>query len=111
MTSPSAEDSLELRAELLEVLKQLNRDDEEDEDVPGLELSELHHLLARGPLPQITRDETRKAVELLVTNGLVRELDDSRYAWARARVVTVRFAITPQGKEFLVRSLEKVGRI
>lgn len=111
MSPSSTEDSLELRAELLEVLKQLNRDDEEDEDVPGLELSELHHLLARGPLPQLTKDETRKAVQLLVANGLVRELDDSRYAWARARVVTERFTITTQGKEFLVRSLEKVGRI
>jgi len=105
------DDALELRAELLEVLKLLNRNDAEGSDVPGLEISELHHLLARGPLPQMTREESLRALEVLMGNGLVSELDDTEYAWDRARTISRRFTITIEGKRFLVQSLEKVGRI
>ena len=109
--STGAEDALELRTDLLEVLKQLNRNDAEGSDVPGLEIVELHHILARGPLPQLTRGETRRALEVLMGNGLVSELDDVEYAWDRARTVAKRFAITVEGKRFLLKSLERLGRV
>lgn len=110
MPAAPGQDALELRTELLEVLKQLNRD-EEEEDVPGLELTELQYFLSKGPLPQVTPEQTRRAVEVLIRNGLARELDDPRYVWSRARVLAQRFTITAEGKAFLVRALEKVGRI
>ena len=107
----SEEDALDLRADLLEILKQLNRDEIEDDTVPGLELEELHHILAKGPLPQISREETRRAVDVLIANGMACELDDSKFAWTRRRFVEKRFTITTAGKAFLVRAIETAGRI
>jgi len=109
--TPSEEDALDLRTDLLEVLKQLNRDEVEDDEVPGLELDELHHLLARGSHPQITREQTQRAVEVLTANGLACELDDTRFAWTRGRLVAKRFTITSAGKAFLLRAIETKGRI
>jgi len=111
MGETPAEAARELREEMLEVLKQLNRDEMEDEESPGLERSELRHLLARGPLPQITDDRLDRALSILIGNGYVRELSDPRWAWSRGRTVVDRYGITTNGKAFLARALEKVGRI
>ena len=112
MPSTPQEDATELRAELVEVLKQLNRSEMEgDEEVVGLEPEELRHFLARGPLPPMTIDEVHTALTVLVGNGLARELDDPEYAWARGRVVSARFTITTEGKQFLLRQIQRVGRV
>jgi hypothetical protein len=103
--------ALELRSELIEILKQLNRAEMEEGDVPGLEASEVHHFLSKGPLPQVTSAEVAEALKVLIGNGLARELDDPEYAWDRGRVVADRYTITTEGKEFLLRQIQRVGRV
>lgn len=111
MGESPAEAARELRDEMLEILKQLNRDEMEDEEDPGLEYSELRHLLARGPLPQITDDQLERGLSILAGNGYIRELRESRWAWSRGRTVADRWEITTSGKAFLASALEKVGRV
>jgi predicted AAA+ superfamily ATPase len=100
-----------LRRALVEILRQLNRDEMEEPEVPGLEVDELREILARRAFPLITRGETRQAVEVLVRNGFASELTEPRYAWTRGRVVRDRFTITTPGKAFLLEATERVGRI
>jgi hypothetical protein len=103
---------MELRTELVELLKQLNRAEmEEDGDVAGLETDELRHSLARSPVTGLSVDEVAAALRVLVGNGLARELCDPEYAWNRGRVVAERFTITPAGKEFLLRQIQRIGRV
>jgi len=102
---------MELRVEFVEILKQLNRAEMEEGNVEGIEIEELRHFLSRSVLPQVTHDQIGKALEVLVGNGLAQELHDPEYAWDRGRVLTDRFTITTEGKEFLVRQLQRVGRI
>ncbi|HTT16404.1 MAG TPA: hypothetical protein VMH49_03490 [Thermoplasmata archaeon] len=111
MLAAPEEAALGLRRTLVEILKQLNRDEMEEPDVPGLELDELRSILTRGSLPLISQTETDRAVRVLVGNGLARELTEPRYAWTRARVVSNRFTITTQGKSFLLQAIQRVGRI
>jgi hypothetical protein len=100
-----------LRRAVVEVLRQLNRDEMEEPDVPGLEMEELRGLLARRAFPLITRPETDRMVRMLVANGLARELTEPRYAWTRGRLVHNRFTITTPGKEFLLRATQRDGRV
>lgn len=111
MPDPPEYVAAELHGEMLELLKLLNRAEEEQRDVDGYELTELHHFLARGPCPLIAEAEVAKALRVLVANGLATELSDAEYAWDRARIVGRRFAITTEGKTFLLRQLERTGRI
>jgi hypothetical protein len=101
----------ELGAEIVEILKQLNRSEMEDTADPGLEIEELHHILGRGPLPQVTAPEVEKAVQVLVGNGYARCVENPEYSWERGRVVTVRYTITTEGKAFLVARLARTGRV
>jgi hypothetical protein len=103
--------AMELGEELLEILKQLNRSEMEDFMDPGLELEELHHLLGRGPLPNVTAPDVERAVNVLVGNGYARRLDNSEYSWERGRVVSMRYTITTEGKAFLVTRLARTGRV
>jgi hypothetical protein len=96
---------------MLELLKLLNRAEMEQRDVDGYELSELHYFLVRGPCPLISEEEVAKALGVLTGNRLAAELADPEYAWERGRVVGRRFAITTEGKAFLLRQLERTGRI
>lgn len=112
MDETPREEALTLRADLVEVLKQLNRAEmEEESEIVGVESDELRHHLARGPLPAVSSDEVRLALRVLIGNGLARELTDPEYAWNRGRVVAERYAITTEGKEFLLRQIQRVGRI
>jgi len=106
-----AGDAAEFRWELVEVLKQLNRAEMESLGVLGLELGELARTLARGPAPQVTQEDVHQAIRVLVGNGYAEELRDPEYAWDRSRVVADRYTITTGGKDFLVRALQKEGRI
>ena len=105
------ERAADLRGELLELLKLLNRAEEEESDVDGYEVSELHHLLVRGGFPRLTVAEVEEALAVLVGNRLAAELADTEYAWDRGRVVGRRFAITTEGKTYLLRELDRTGRI
>jgi hypothetical protein len=109
--APAEGNAADLHGELLELLKLLNRAEEEQADVDGYELTELHHLLAQARYPLITADEVAEGLLVLVGNRLAAELTDREYAWDRGRVVGRRFAITTEGKAFLVRALDRTGRI
>jgi hypothetical protein len=100
-----------LRRAVIEVLRQLNRDEMEEPEVPGLELEELRAMLARKILPPISRPETDRMLRMLVANGMARELTEPRYAWTRGRMVSNRFTITTPGKEFLLEATRRIGRI
>lgn len=112
MAATPQEDALELRTELLEVLKQLNRAEMEGEgEVAGLESDEIRHFLSRGPLPAVDPSQLARALKVLIGNGFARELDDPEYAWNRGRVVTERYTITTEGKEYLLRQIQRIGRV
>jgi hypothetical protein len=96
---------------MIEVLKLLNRVEEEHGSVEGLEGDEVVHLLAKVGFPNTTLDDATRTLGILIANGLARELTDSEYAWDRGRVVGDRFAITLEGKRLLLKELEKVGRV
>lgn len=111
MHAEPLEAAINLRRTLVEVLKQLNRDEMEEPEVPGLELDELRQILARGSMPLITKAQTSQAVRVLLSNGYARVLTEERYAWTRGRTVGHRVTITTPGKAFLLRAIERVGRI
>ncbi len=111
MLAPPEEAALGLRRAMVEVLKQLNRDEMEEPNVPGLEIDELRSLLARGALPLISQGDTVRALQVLLGNGYARELTDARYAWTRGRTVQNRFTITTAGKSFLLQSITRIGRV
>ena len=101
----------DLHDELLEILRQLNRNEMEETEVSGLELGELHHLLLRGPYPRLTVPQVETAVGVLVGNGLASQRTDLIYAWDRGRVVGERYSITTAGKTFLLESLRRTNRV
>ena len=105
------ERAAELGDELVEVLKQLNRSENVAGESSGLEVIELHHILGRGPLPFVTGYDVERAVGVLVGNGLARCLTTPEYSWERGRVVATRYAITTEGKAFLVARLQRTGRV
>lgn len=111
MHTTSVAAAAELRDELLEILRQLNRAEMEEPVIEGLELGELHHLLARRKYPQLTTDDVARAVGVLVGNGYARLRDDPAYAWDRGRVMGARFTITTEGKAFLVERLVRANRV
>ena len=53
----------------------------------------------------------KRAMRLLVENGLVGRDEEPRYLWERHRVVGERYAITALGKSFLIRSISDSERI
>ncbi len=101
----------DLGDELVEVLRQLNRSENEAGSTSGLEVDELHHIIGRGPMPLVTPTDIERAVGVLVGNGLARCLDTPEYSWERGRVVSTRYAITTEGKAFLVSRLRRTGRV
>jgi len=110
MALSPTEAASELRTEVVEILKQLNRSEMEAHNEPGLEVEE-HHILGRGPLPQVTEPDVERAITVLVANRWARCLDTPTYSWERGRVVTVRYTITTEGKAFLVARLRRTGRV
>ncbi len=100
-----------MHLEMLEVLKLLNRTEEDYGKQEGLEREEVVHLLAKAGFPAMTIDLASQTLDVLTANGLARKLTDAEYAWDRGRVVGERFAITLEGKRLLLKELEKVGRV
>lgn len=111
MNESPAEEAADLRDEILEILRQLNRAEMEEPETEGLELDELHHLLARQKYPQLTTGDVSRAVQVLVGNGFARLRDDPEYAWDRGRVMGRRCTITPEGKAFLLERLGRMNRV
>jgi hypothetical protein len=111
MSEADEERAVELASVLLEVLRLLNKSEAEGSTVQGLEHGELLSLLRRGPHPEATGDELDRAIETLLGNRMVLELDDSEFAWDRGRTVGRRFALALRGKEYLLAKVEKAGRI
>jgi hypothetical protein len=108
--SPDAQ-ARELHIDMIEVLKLLNRVEEEHATVDGLEREELVHLLEKAGYPQVTLADVNRTLDVLLANSLARVLTDSEYAWDRGRVVAERFTITLEGKRLLLQEMERVGRI
>lgn len=108
---PAGAAAADLHDELLEILRQLNRIEMEETEIQGLEIDELHHRLRRGPYPRATAPEVATAVHVLLGNGLARQLTDLEYAWDRGRVVGERYAITTEGKAYLLESLRRTNRV
>jgi hypothetical protein len=95
---------------VLEILKLLNRTDEE-EDVPGLEVHEIARKLHdRWGMPP-NDPSISIAMGLLIQHALARRELEPRYAWDRGRILGERYCITPDGKSYLVRGIEATGRI
>jgi hypothetical protein len=111
MDGPPSEAAAELHETLVEILRQLNRAEMEEADVAGLEAGELYRVLARGAYSRLTVTDLEKALGVLVGNGFARQLTDPEYAWDRGRVVGARFAITTEGKGFLLEQLARVNRV
>jgi hypothetical protein len=111
MPETPAEAARELREEMIEVLKLLNRAEEEHRDVDGYELDELRDLMARAKHPHVTLPDVERSLGVLMGNGFARQLSDSEYAWERGRVIGPRYVITTEGKTFLVKQLVRVDRI
>jgi hypothetical protein len=103
--------ALELHQALVEALKQLNRAELESEEGEGLEPTELLLLLRKGACPLLSERELERAVETLVANRLAETTEDPRYAWDRGRLLGRRYTITTEGKEFLLRQIERPGRV
>ncbi len=101
----------EFHLEMLEVLKFLNRVEEEHGPTEGLERDELVHLLAKAGFLSVSVEQVGETLDTLIGNGYARRLTDSEYAWDRGRVVGERFAITLDGKRLILKELEKVGRV
>jgi hypothetical protein len=111
MDEAESERALELGVVLLEVLRLLNRSEEEAASIQGLEHAELYALLRRGAHPTVTLEALDAAILTLVGNQMVDVLDDAAYAWDRGRAVGRRYALALPGKEYLLRQLERSGRI
>jgi hypothetical protein len=111
MDEAEGERAVELGVVLLEVLRLLNRSEEEAASVQGLEHAELFALLRRGAHPTVTIEELDAAILTLIGNRMVSVLDDPEYAWDRGRAVGRRYTLALPGKEYLLQKLERSGRI
>ncbi len=100
-----------LRHEMVEILKTLNWGEEEVPDMRGIEASEILARLKRGSCPLITETLLGEAIETLLANRMAQSTDRIEYAWERGRLVGLRYTITVLGKQYLIRQLEKDGRI
>ena len=112
MAAPTPQErAVELHLTLVEVLKQLNRADIEEKDVEGFERRELYFLLRKGPCPYLDEADLGPVLDMLTGNRMARRIEESRYAWDRGRLVGPRYAITLEGKEYLLKEGARAGRI
>ena len=111
---PRAPPPDEVRPTLIAVLKQLNQVESQHEgatEEQALELKELEEKLSDlAPVKQ-KKVSIALAVGLLLRNRLVSAPSAKEFSWQRGRSVAQRYRITPEGKKFLVDSLESSDRI
>ncbi len=112
MDTPTPEEAArELHLEMVEVLKLLNRVEEEQGESDGYEREELLHLMPRAGFANATLTDVDRILRVLIANGYAGTIERTEYAWDRARMVGERFTITTEGKRFLLREIERVGRV
>lgn len=105
------EQARELHLELFEMLKLLNRVEEEHQGVDGFEREELLHLMPKAGFPNATLTDVERGLNVLVANGYAKTLEGTEYAWDRGRMVGERFTITLEGKRLLLKEIERVNRV
>jgi hypothetical protein len=105
------EQARELHLELVEMLKLLNRVEEEHEGVDGFEREELLHLMPKAGFPNATLADVERSLQVLVANGFAATLEGNQYAWDRGRTVGERYVITLTGKRLLLKEIERVNRV
>jgi hypothetical protein len=96
---------------LLQLLRQLNRAAERRGELEGMELVELERSLDDFWTRRGEEVPLRRALALLVENGLVAKDKEPVYAWDRRRTVGERYNITPLGKAYLLRTIAETERI
>ncbi len=103
-----------VRATLVAILKQLNQATTQHEgnaEEQALELPEIERRLGDFWAVSQGAIKVSLALGLLLRNGLVAVQDPGNYSWQRQRAPRQRFAITAEGKKFLVDALETSDRI
>ena len=103
-----------VRATLVEILKQLNEAEAKHEGKladQALELVEIEQRLA--DFWGVTRGQVKIALALglLLRNGLVTVQAPGDYSWQRQRTTHHRYAISAEGKKFLVGAIQTSDRI
>lgn len=103
-----------MRATFVELLRKLNRADQED-SVGGpdcaLELAEIERGLTEFPAVRNGSVRLTVALGLLVQNGLVEAERGPEYSWQRQRTVARRYRITTSGKKFLLEQIDRADRV
>ncbi|HKV90556.1 MAG TPA: hypothetical protein VJQ43_05085 [Thermoplasmata archaeon] len=103
-----------VRATLLAILKQLNQAETVHEGAlsdQALELPEIERRLSEFWAIDNGSVKVGLALGLLLRNGLVSAAGGPDYSWQRQRAVAQRYQITPEGKKFLVDSIQTSDRI
>jgi hypothetical protein len=103
-----------VRATLLAILRQLNQAETVHEGAAGeqaLELPEIQRRLSDFWAVDDGSVKLGLALGLLLRNGLVAAAGASDYSWQRQRTASQRYQITPEGKKFLVESIQTSERI
>lgn len=103
-----------VRATLLAILKQLNQAETVHEGTASdqaLELPEIERRLSEFWAIDNGSVKVGLALGLLLRNGLVAAAGAPDYSWQRQRTSSQRYAITPEGKKFLVDSIATSDRI
>jgi hypothetical protein len=114
MEMPALVDVDPVRATLLAILKQLNQAESSTTNElsdPALELQELEGRLRDFWAVGNGSVKVALAVGLLLRNRLIVARSDPGFSWQRGREVAQRYQITPEGKRFLLDSLESSDRI
>jgi hypothetical protein len=103
-----------VRATLLAILKQLNQAETVHEGATmdqALELPEIERRLHDFWAVDNGSVKVGLALGLLLRNGLVTAAGQPDFSWQRQRAVAQRYQITPEGKKFLVDSIQTSDRI
>ncbi len=111
MPVPTAEEAASFRHDMVEVLKQLNRTEEEEPEIGGIEFTELLAHLRRGPCPRLSSSELDLRLATLMANRMAVVEDRPIPSWGRGRILGRRYGLTAEGKTYLLSQLQRVGRI
>lgn len=111
---PGREGAEPMRATFVELLRKLNRADQEDTAGGpdcALELGEIERGLGEFPAVKDGSVRVSVALGLLLRNGLVEAERGSEYSWQRQRTIARRYRITTSGKKFLLEQIDRADRV
>jgi len=111
---PAGGDEDPWRATFAEILRYLNRQENDNEGQlaeQAMELKELETRLAKFWAVSEGKVTIARGLGLLVTNGMFQPATNAAYSWGRQRTVETRYQITAAGKVFLTKFMEDSGRI